>query len=79
MLPRALQMFPEPALVWLDAHWSKDLGYTRYDEVVCPVLEELEILAKDGDRDNGQIVGELTLEFLAERANVMRSGYAYTG
>ena len=37
------------------------------------------LLAKDGDRDNGQIVGELTLEFLAERANVMRSGYAYTG
>jgi len=40
---------------------------------------KVEILAKDGDRDNGQIVGELTLEFLAERANVMRSGYAYTG
>lgn len=38
-----------------------------------------EMLAKDGDRDNGQIVSEHTLEFLAERANAMRSGYAQTG
>ena len=36
-------------------------------------------LAKDGDRDNGMIIGEATLEFLAERANALRSGYAYTG
>ena len=40
---------------------------------------KFEMLAKDGDRENGQIVGEVTLEFLAERANAMRSGYAYTG
>lgn len=38
-----------------------------------------EMLAKDGDRDNGQIVGELTLEFLAERSNAARSGYNQTG
>lgn len=38
-----------------------------------------EMLAKDGDRDNGQIVGEATLEFLAERANAQRTGYAQTG
>ena len=36
-------------------------------------------LAKDGDRDAGMIVGEATLEFLAERANALRSGYAYAG
>ena len=36
-------------------------------------------LAKDGDRENGMILGEVTLEFLAERANAQRSGYAYTG
>jgi len=36
-------------------------------------------LAKDGDRDNGEIVGEATLEFLAERSNARRSGYAQTG
>lgn len=38
-----------------------------------------EMLAKDGDRDNGQIVGELTLEFLAERANARRTGYNQQG
>ena len=38
-----------------------------------------EMLAKDGDRDNGQIVGEATLEFLAERANAQRTGYNQNG
>ena len=38
-----------------------------------------EMLAKDGDRDNGQIVGEATLEFLAERSNASRTGYNLTG
>ena len=41
-----------------------------------PVKEDL---AKDGDRRNGQIVGEATLEFLAERANARRSGYNQQG
>ena len=36
-------------------------------------------LAKDGDRDNGMITGEATLEFRAERANARRSGYNQTG
>jgi len=35
------------ALVWLDAHWSRDLVYEK-PEVICPVLRELEILRKDG-------------------------------
>ena len=38
-----------------------------------------EMLAKDGDRENGQIVGEYTLEFLAEKSSVNRSGYAVNG
>lgn len=38
-----------------------------------------EMLAKDGDRDNGQIVGEATLEYLAERANARRSGFNQNG
>lgn len=41
-----------------------------------PAKEEL---AKDGDRRNGQIVGEFTLEFLAERTSVRRSGYNQNG
>lgn len=38
-----------------------------------------EALAKDGDRDNGQIVGEATLEYLAERTSVKAQGYATGG
>jgi len=38
-----------------------------------------EELSKDGDRKNGQVVGEYTLEFKAERTSVSRSGYAQTG
>lgn len=38
-----------------------------------------EKLARDGDRDNGQIVGEATLEYLAERSSVRSSGYATSG
>ena len=38
-----------------------------------------EMLAKDGDRENGQIVGEATLEFLAERANAKSTGFNQAG
>lgn len=38
-----------------------------------------EILAKDGDRDNGQIVGEATLEYLAERSSAVSSGFNTAG
>ena len=36
-------------------------------------------LDKTGDNDKGMIVGEATLEFLAERANARRTGYNLTG
>ena len=36
-------------------------------------------LAKTGSSTKGMIEGEVTLEFLAERANIRRSGYAQTG
>lgn len=38
-----------------------------------------EMLAKDGDRDNGQIVGEATLEFLAERTSTKSTGFNLNG
>ena len=38
-----------------------------------------EMLAKDGDRENGQIVGEFTLEYRGERSSVNRQGYAVNG
>lgn len=41
-----------------------------------PVRKEL---AMDGDRRNGQIVGEFTLEYLAERTSVRRTGYNQNG
>ena len=36
-------------------------------------------LDKTGDSEKGMIIGEGTLEYLAERTNVARSGYAQTG
>lgn len=38
-----------------------------------------EMLSKDGDRDNGQIVGEATLEYLAERTSIRASGFNTAG
>ncbi len=35
------------ALVWLDAHWSRDLKYQR-PEVICPVLDEIKCVRTDG-------------------------------
>ena len=32
-----------PYMAWLDAHWSRDLGYAR-PETVCPLLDEIAIL-----------------------------------
>jgi len=36
-----------PALFWLDAHWSRDLGYPITDAAICPVLEEIEHIGTD--------------------------------
>jgi hypothetical protein len=38
-----------------------------------------EMLSKDGDRENGHIIGELTLEYLAQRSSVNRHGYNVNG
>lgn len=38
-----------------------------------------EALSKDGDRENGQIVGEATLEYLAERTSVRATGFNVNG
>ena len=38
-----------------------------------------ERLSKDGDRENGHVIGEVTLEFLAERTSVRAGGYAQDG
>jgi len=37
-----------PALIWLDAHWSRDLGYGRPEFGECPILAELDAIIKDG-------------------------------
>lgn len=40
------------ALIWLDAHWSRDLGYDA-PETICPVLAEIEHIRNNL---NGHIV-----------------------
>lgn len=61
---------PGPAVLGLkEDSWK--IAYLRK-----PVREDL---AKDGDRSNGMIVGEATLEYRAERANARRTGFAQSG
>lgn len=36
----------KPTLFWLDAHWSKDLGYNPSDASRCPVIHELVQISK---------------------------------
>lgn len=36
------------ALIWLDAHWSKDLGYTRPAFGECPLVDEIKAINVDG-------------------------------
>ena len=51
--------FETSALVWLDAHWSRDLGYSRPD-IICPILSEIEVLRNDG-RDHAIMVDDARL------------------
>lgn len=61
---------PGPALLALkEDKWK--IAYLRRPKITQ--------LAKDGDRDNAMIVGELTLEALGERANARRTGYNVNG
>ena len=48
MLPRILNQVFVPALIWLDAHWSRDLGYGRPEFGECPVLAEIEAITCHG-------------------------------
>ena len=47
-LLEALALLSEPALIWLDAHWGPDLGYSRPKLGECPVMAELAQIAQDG-------------------------------
>jgi len=46
-LPEVLKSLDGPALVWLDAHWSPDLGYARPEVGECPLIKEIETLNAD--------------------------------
>ena len=63
---------PEPYIIGL----KEDKWRVAYLKDRTPKRVDL---ATDGDRQNGMIIGEATLEFLAQRANAARSGYAQTG
>lgn len=49
-----------PALIWLDAHWSPDLRYRRFDQVICPVLEEIDVIS-EFSRDHVILVDDFRL------------------
>jgi hypothetical protein len=48
------------ALIWLDAHWSRDLGYANFEAVLCPVLKEIEAISHS-DQDHVILVDDLRL------------------
>jgi len=48
-----LPKIPESALIWLDAHWSKDLKYERTKDTTCPVISELAAISV---HDNNHVV-----------------------
>ena len=49
-----------PALIWLDAHWSPDLKYRCFDQVICPVLDEIEMISAS-DQDHVILVDDFRL------------------
>lgn len=48
ILGRILDKHKKPVLIWLDAHWSKDLGYQRPEFGECPVLDEIKAIKENG-------------------------------
>ena len=44
LLNSVLMATPGPAMIWLDAHWSRDLGYGRPPEGECPLMAEIDAL-----------------------------------
>lgn len=53
VLASVLTNITKPALFWLDAHWSRDLGYNNFQKVLCPVLDEIEAIAQS---DSGHVI-----------------------
>ena len=49
-----------PALIWLDAHWSPDLQYACFDQVICPVLEEIDVIS-EASQDHVILVDDFRL------------------
>jgi len=43
----------EPAMFWLDAHWSRDLSYPQ-PEIICPVMAEIEAI--NHGEDPGHVI-----------------------
>lgn len=44
-LPQIIKQLHNPALFWLDAHWSRDLQGEK-PHVICPVLQEIRAINK---------------------------------
>lgn len=69
---RSAAATPGPTVIGL----KEDKWRIAYLKDRAPKSQEL---PENGDYKAGMILGELTLEFLAERANAMRTGYNQTG
>lgn len=51
VLAGIMPQLSEPTLFWLDAHWSRDLGYPKMDAAICPVLEEIDAISESAHAD----------------------------
>jgi len=47
MLREVLKEVAGPSLIWLDAHWSRDLGYGVPEVGPCPVMREMQAIIDD--------------------------------
>jgi hypothetical protein len=63
-LPEVLATIREPALFWLDAHYSG--GITSGSDEYCPVLRELELIFNNGVREHVVLVDDARL-FVGEK------------
>lgn len=46
------------SLIWLDAHWSRDLGYDRPVAGECPLLREIEVITGFSERDDVVLIDD---------------------
>lgn len=61
ILTWVMSQIKAPTLFWLDAHWSRDLGYTRPELGECPILREIEQINADWRRGHVIMIDDARL------------------